>query len=173
MAPHYRTWFPNLGSPTSFVRQAANLWVIPYRIHRHLSDRLKAPPALGHLGRQIPPAGMSLWLLRRKAEYYCTFKAGLSTTCGPLSDDDMNGRGLKGAYRRQAFPSGCGKETDEDIGARRQRRPPGWAEDVQVPRALLRYALPWAQNEETWRAHRSRSSIGPAPQFFATGIPNG
>ena len=33
---HWPSWFPRLGSRTTFAQQAANLWVVKQRLHRHL-----------------------------------------------------------------------------------------------------------------------------------------
>ena len=33
---HWRSWFPALGSRTTFAQQAANLWGVKQRLHRHL-----------------------------------------------------------------------------------------------------------------------------------------
>lgn len=34
--PHGRSWFPQLGSRTTFTQQAANLWAIKQALHRRL-----------------------------------------------------------------------------------------------------------------------------------------
>jgi hypothetical protein len=33
---HWRSWFPQLGSRTTFAQQAANLWVVKQRLHQQL-----------------------------------------------------------------------------------------------------------------------------------------
>ena len=39
---HWRSWFPSLGSRTTFAQQAANLWVIKQRLHQQLLMELAA-----------------------------------------------------------------------------------------------------------------------------------
>jgi len=39
---HWRSWFPGLGSRTTFAQQAANLWVIKQRLHQQLLIELGA-----------------------------------------------------------------------------------------------------------------------------------
>ncbi len=39
---HWRPWFPTLGSRSTFVRQAANLWRIKQLMHKHLAQQLGA-----------------------------------------------------------------------------------------------------------------------------------
>lgn len=37
---HWRAWFPQLGARSTFVRQAANLWLMKWRLQRYWADRL-------------------------------------------------------------------------------------------------------------------------------------
>ncbi|MCB1822205.1 MAG: hypothetical protein KDI73_11595 [Candidatus Competibacteraceae bacterium] len=46
---HWRSWFPGLGSRTTFAQQAANLWVIKQRLHQHLLIDLGAITDLIHV----------------------------------------------------------------------------------------------------------------------------
>ena len=39
---HWYAWFPGLGSRSTFVRQAANLWVVKQLIHRKIATLLGA-----------------------------------------------------------------------------------------------------------------------------------
>jgi len=39
---HWMTWFPCLGSRTTFIRQAANLWKIKQQIQQALAETLGA-----------------------------------------------------------------------------------------------------------------------------------
>ena len=51
---HWCAWFPALGSRSSFVRQAANLWAIKQRLHRHWVARLGACQRSVHLVDGLP-----------------------------------------------------------------------------------------------------------------------
>lgn len=46
---HWRPWFPQLGSRTTFAQQAANLWAIKQRLHQHLLVDLGAVTAPIHI----------------------------------------------------------------------------------------------------------------------------
>ena len=45
---HYRDWFPALGRihRTTFVRQAANLWMVKQRLYQHLLGQVQYDPAV-------------------------------------------------------------------------------------------------------------------------------
>ena len=51
---HWRPWFPGLGTRSTFVRQAANLWAIKQCIHRHWLKRLGACKSAVHLVDGFP-----------------------------------------------------------------------------------------------------------------------
>jgi len=51
---HWRTWFPQLGSRSNFVRHAANLWEVKGRLHRHWADRLHTSAQAVHLVDGFP-----------------------------------------------------------------------------------------------------------------------
>ena len=51
---HWLAWFPGLGSRSSFVRQAANLWQYKQRLQQHLAVKLGAVADGVHLVDGIP-----------------------------------------------------------------------------------------------------------------------
>lgn len=51
---HWRSWFPNLSSRSSFVRQAANLWQYKQRLQQHLATELGAFDDEVHLIDGLP-----------------------------------------------------------------------------------------------------------------------
>jgi hypothetical protein len=51
---HWRAWFPALGTRSTFVRQAANLWAIKQCMHRHWVRRLGATKHTVHLVDGFP-----------------------------------------------------------------------------------------------------------------------
>ena len=53
---HWLAWFPALGSRSTFVRQAANLWWIKQQLQAALVSELGAGPALGHIIDGFPIA---------------------------------------------------------------------------------------------------------------------
>jgi hypothetical protein len=46
---HWHAWFPGLGSRTTFVQQAANLWAVKQVLHQHLARQLGARSDSIHL----------------------------------------------------------------------------------------------------------------------------
>ena len=59
---HWRPWFPQLGSRTTFAQQAANLWVIKQRLHQQLLVDLGAVTDPIHIVDGCP---MPVWVLTR------------------------------------------------------------------------------------------------------------
>ena len=51
---HWLSWFPQLGSRTTFAQQAANLWVIKQRLHQHVLIDLGAVTDLMHIVEGCP-----------------------------------------------------------------------------------------------------------------------
>jgi hypothetical protein len=58
---HWRSWFPHLGSRTTFAQQAANLWMIKQRLHQQLLNDLGALTDPIHLvdGCPLPVCGLT------------------------------------------------------------------------------------------------------------------
>lgn len=51
---HWHSWFPNLGSRSSFVKQSANLWVVKERIQKYLAQELGAVKEPVHMVDGFP-----------------------------------------------------------------------------------------------------------------------
>jgi hypothetical protein len=51
---HWHAWFPQLGSRTTFVRQAANLWMMKWRLQWYWADRLGYAQQAVHLVDGFP-----------------------------------------------------------------------------------------------------------------------
>ncbi len=65
---HWPSWFPRLGSRTTFAQQAANLWVVKQRLHRHLLIDLGAVTDPIHLVDGCP---MPVCMLTRAPQCRC------------------------------------------------------------------------------------------------------
>lgn len=53
---HWRAWFPGLGSRSTFVRQAANLWWVKQQLQAAIVNELGTGPLLGHIIDGFPIA---------------------------------------------------------------------------------------------------------------------
>jgi Transposase DDE domain len=89
---HYKEWFPNLGTRTTFIRQSANLHEVKNMLHRYLIQEMKADQSELYVtdGFPIPVC------LRSRAYYSKNFKGDAGY--GYCASKELHYYGFKGLF---------------------------------------------------------------------------